>query len=71
MPWETIRKGTAPGVTPNLADFDQACSDSPAYRRAPRWPVCLAAYKAVSRHAGAGHGDKVAVRCIARDNAIS
>ncbi|WP_326648158.1 MULTISPECIES: acetate--CoA ligase [unclassified Streptomyces] len=78
MHWETIRKGAAPGVsaTPNLADYDQARSDftwlqaREALAGLPGGGLNMA-HEAVDQHAGSASGDKVALRCIARDNAVS
>ncbi|WP_338676526.1 acetate--CoA ligase [Streptomyces sp. SCSIO 30461] len=76
MHWETIHKDTPPGVTPNLADYDQVRSDftwshaRTALAGLPGGGLNMA-YEAVDRHAGPDHGDKVALRCIARDNAVS
>ncbi|MGY5033443.1 acetate--CoA ligase [Streptomyces sp. 900116325] len=78
MHWETIRKDTAPGagVTPNLADYEQARSDftwaqaGTALTGLPGGGLNMA-YEAVDRHAVSAVRDKVALRCIARDNAVS
>ncbi|MFE9021018.1 hypothetical protein ACFYNL_20980 [Streptomyces sp. NPDC007808] len=75
MHWETVRKDIAPDVTPNLADYDRA-------RSAFTWAQARAAlagqpggglnmaYEAVDRHAGPDGGNKVALRCVARDNTV-
>lgn len=69
-------QGTPPGVTPNLADYNHARSDSTwsqartALAGLPGGGLNMA-FEAVDRHAGSDHGDKVALRCIARDNAVS
>ncbi|MEU0398048.1 acetate--CoA ligase [Streptomyces sp. NPDC006208] len=73
---ETIRKDTAPGVTPNLADYDQARSDFTwsharhALAGLPGGGLNIA-HEAVDRHARSPSRDKVALRCIARDNSVS
>ncbi|MGW7363498.1 acetate--CoA ligase [Streptomyces sp. NPDC054841] len=76
MRWETIHKETVPGVAPNLADYEQARSGftwSQARNELAGLPGggLNIAHEAVDRHAGQGHGDKVALRCIARDSAVS
>ncbi|MEU9124990.1 acetate--CoA ligase [Streptomyces sp. NPDC048506] len=76
MHWETILKGAAPGITPNLTDYDQARSDFTwsqarnALAGLPRGGLNIA-HEAVDRHAGPQYGEKVALRCITRDNAVS
>nr|WP_317617352.1 AMP-binding protein [Streptomyces sp. San01] len=76
MHWETIHKDITPGVTPNLTDYDRARSDF-SWSRARATPAGLpggglnVAHEAVDRHAGSDHRDKVALRCVARDNSVS
>jgi acetyl-CoA synthetase len=76
MHGETIPKDTAPGVTPNLADYDQTLSDftwsqaRTALAGLPGGGLNIA-HEAVDRHAGPHHGSNVALRCIARDNTVS
>jgi acetyl-CoA synthetase len=77
MRWETIHKGAASRVsgTPNLADYDHARSGF-TWSKARTAPAGLPgggpnmAHEAVDRHAGSASRDKVALRCIARDNAV-
>ncbi|MFB7223577.1 hypothetical protein [Streptomyces sp. NPDC056227] len=75
MRWEAIHKDTAPGVTPNLAAYDQArwgltwSHARDALAGLPSGGLNMAC-EAVDRHAGPEHGDKVAPRCIAHDNAV-
>jgi acetyl-CoA synthetase len=76
MHWETVRKDPAPDVTPNLVDYDRA-------RSAFSWSQARGAltglpggglnmaYEAVDRHAGPDRGNRVALRCIARDDTVS
>ncbi|GAU69832.1 acetyl-CoA synthetase [Streptomyces sp. NBRC 110611] len=76
MHWETIPKDTAAGVTPNLANYDQARSDftwsqaRTALAGLPGGGLNMA-HEAVDRHAGPQDDGKVALRCIARDDAVS
>ncbi|WP_328724527.1 acetate--CoA ligase [Streptomyces sp. NBC_00259] len=76
MRCETIRKDPVPGVTPNLADYEQARSGF-TWSRAREELAGLPggglniAHEAVDRHARPGHGDKIALRCIARDDTVS
>ncbi|TQK49980.1 acetyl-CoA synthetase [Streptomyces sp. SLBN-118] len=76
MHWETIHKDTAPGVTPNLADYELARSDftwsqaRTALAGLPGGGLNIA-HEAVDRHADSASGDKVALQCVARDNAVS
>ncbi|GAU70515.1 acetyl-CoA synthetase [Streptomyces sp. NBRC 110611] len=76
MVWETIRKGDTPDVLPNLVDYARACSDF-TWSRArdeldglPGGAGLNMAYEAVDRHVTAGRGDRVALRCIGRDDAV-
>ncbi|MFB8781881.1 acetate--CoA ligase [Streptomyces albogriseolus] len=76
MDWETIHKDTAPVVPPRLTDYEEA-------RAAFTWDRARAAlaglpggglniaHEAVDRHALSGRADKVALRCIARDDAVT
>ncbi|MGV4926801.1 acetate--CoA ligase (plasmid) [Streptomyces sp. BHT-5-2] len=76
MRGETIRKDNAPSVTPNLSDYDRA-------RSAFNWSQARTAlsglpggglniaHEAVDRHSGPGHGEKIALRCVSRDNTVS
>ncbi|WP_328835176.1 acetate--CoA ligase [Streptomyces europaeiscabiei] len=76
MHWETIRKDTTSVVPPRLADYDRACSDF-------TWALARTelaglpggglnmAHEAVDRHAASAHADKVALRCVARDDSVS
>ncbi|MFB7462944.1 acetate--CoA ligase [Streptomyces sp. NPDC056224] len=76
MRWETIHKDTPPGVTPHLADYDRARSEftwsqaRTALAGLPGGGLNIA-HEAVDRHAGPDHGDKVALRCVARDDTVS
>lgn len=76
MGWETVHKDTAPGVAPNLADYDRTRSDftwsqaRTALAGLPGGGLNIA-HEAVDRHAGPGEGHNIALRCIARDNAVS
>ncbi|MEU5715866.1 acetate--CoA ligase [Streptomyces sp. NPDC020403] len=73
---ETIRGDAAPDVAPNLADYDRARSEftwsqaRAALAGLPGGGLNMA-YEAVDRHAVSDHGDKVALQCVARDNAVS
>lgn len=76
MHWETIREKTAPAVPPRLTDYDRV-------RSAFTWSQARAelsglpggglnmAHEAVDRHAASGNADKVALRCIARDDSVT
>ncbi|MFD8535155.1 acetate--CoA ligase [Streptomyces rubrogriseus] len=76
MHWETIHKQTAPVVPPRLAEYDRT-------RSAFTWSQARAelsglpggglnmAHEAVDRHASSADADKVALRCVARDNSVS
>ncbi|MFG2310849.1 hypothetical protein ACGFS9_19570 [Streptomyces sp. NPDC048566] len=76
MEWETIRKDAAPAVPARLADYERA-------RSAFTWAQARAAlaglpdgglnmaYEAVDRHADSERADKVALRCVARDDPVS
>ncbi|MGG7569330.1 acetate--CoA ligase [Streptomyces sirii] len=76
MVWDTIRKGAAAArATPNLTDYDRA-RDEFTWSRArdaltglPSGGLNMA-YEAVDRHA-ATQGDKVALRCIGRDDSLT
>ncbi|MGW0748145.1 acetate--CoA ligase [Streptomyces sp. NPDC002587] len=76
MRWETIHKDTPPGVTPHLADYERVCSEftwsqaRAALAGLPGGGLNIA-HEAVDRHAGPDHGDKVALRCVARDDTVS
>ncbi|MGI3199325.1 acetate--CoA ligase [Streptomyces sp. GLT-R25] len=76
MQRETIFKDTAPDIPPNLADYDDARSDftwsqaRTALAGLPGGGLNIA-HEAVDRHVGAGLGDKVALRCVSRDNAVA
>ncbi|WP_367325749.1 acetate--CoA ligase [Streptomyces sp. HUAS ZL42] len=76
MHWERISKDTAPGVPPNLADYDRARSVF-TWSQARTELTGLSggglniAHEAVDRHVGAGLGNKVALRCLSRDNVLS
>ncbi|WP_259408170.1 AMP-binding protein [Streptomyces akebiae] len=71
-----IHKDTAPVVPPRLADYDRA-------RSAFTWARARTAltglpggglnmvHEAVDRHTASDHADKVALRCVARDNSVS
>ncbi|MEU8875941.1 acetate--CoA ligase [Streptomyces javensis] len=75
MVWETIRKDTAPYVTPNLTDYDRA-------RAGFTWSRARAAltglpggglniaHEAVDRHIHCGGGEKCALRCVAQDGTV-
>ncbi|MDX3633437.1 MULTISPECIES: acetate--CoA ligase [Streptomyces] len=76
MHWETIHKDTAPDVIPNLADYDRIRSDftwslaRTALAGQPGGGLNIA-HEAVDRHAGPGEGQKIALRCVARDHTVS
>ncbi|MCX4637794.1 acetate--CoA ligase [Streptomyces sp. P9-2B-2] len=76
MAWETIRKDVAAArVAPNLPDYDRARTEftwSQARKALAGLPGggLNMAYEAVDRHA-AVQGEKVALRCIARDDSVS
>ncbi|WP_327312706.1 acetate--CoA ligase [Streptomyces sp. NBC_01235] len=76
MHWETIRKDTTSVVAPRLADYDRACSAF-TWARARTELAGLPggglnmAHEAVDQHAASGHADKVALRCVARDDSVS
>ncbi|MFE7607009.1 acetate--CoA ligase [Streptomyces celluloflavus] len=76
MTWETIRKDVAAArVAPNLADYDRARAEftwsqaREALAGLPGGGLNMA-YEAVDRHA-AVRGEKVALRCIARDDSVT
>ena len=76
MRWETVSKDTTSSVPPRLADYDRA-------RSAFTWSQARTelaglpggglnmAHEAVDRHAASDHVDKVALRCVARDDSVS
>ncbi|NGO46378.1 AMP-binding protein [Streptomyces ureilyticus] len=76
MHWETIRKDTAPVVPPCLTDYDRACSAftwsqaRSALAGLPDGGLNMA-HEAVDRHVASDHADKVALRCVARDDSVS
>ncbi|MFF9481540.1 acetate--CoA ligase [Streptomyces sp. NPDC014733] len=73
---ETIHKGTAAPVRPNLADYDRARADfswsqaRTALAGLPGGGLNIA-HEAVDRHGGPEHADKTALRCVAPDNTVS
>ncbi|WNF00751.1 acetate--CoA ligase [Streptomyces luomodiensis] len=75
MAWETIRKDTAPHVTPNLTDYDRARAEftwsraRAALAGLPSGGLNIA-HEAVDRHIDSGGGEKSALRCVARDGAV-
>ncbi|MFD8325542.1 acetate--CoA ligase [Streptomyces lydicus] len=76
MTWETIRKDPAAAHTPpNLTDYDRARAEftwsqaREALAGLPGGGLNMA-YEAVDRHA-ATQGEKVALRCIGREGAVS
>ncbi|WP_329259155.1 acetate--CoA ligase [Streptomyces pseudovenezuelae] len=76
MHWETIRKDTTSDVPPRLADYGRACSDftwAGARTELAGLPCggLNMAHEAVDRHAASDHADKIALRCIARDDSVS
>ncbi|MCM2577430.1 acetate--CoA ligase [Streptomyces meridianus] len=77
MAGETIHKGGAARVAPNLADYEEARSRfswqqaRQALAGLPGGRGLNIAYEAVDRHVGpAHHGDRIALRCIARDDTV-
>ncbi|MFE7896849.1 acetate--CoA ligase [Streptomyces sp. NPDC057424] len=76
MRWETISKDTTPAVPPNLTDYDRARADfiwaraHTALTGLPGGGLNIA-HEAIDRHVAAGLGDKVALRCLSRDNVLS
>ncbi|WP_405776617.1 acetate--CoA ligase [Streptomyces sp. NBC_01538] len=76
MHWETIRKDTTSVVPPRLADYDRARSEF-TWAQARTELAGLPggglnmAHEAVDRHAASTHADKVALRCVARDDSVS
>ncbi|MGR3938853.1 acetate--CoA ligase [Streptomyces sp. BRA346] len=75
MVWETIRKESAPRVTPNLTDYDRARSEF-SWSRARAALAGLPggglniAHEAVDRHAGSERGGRAALRCVGRDATV-
>ncbi|MFE2183430.1 acetate--CoA ligase [Streptomyces sp. NPDC059455] len=75
MVWETIRKDTAPYVTPNLTDYDRARAEftwsgaRAALAGLPGGGLNIA-HEAVDRHVHWGGGEKCALRCVARDGSV-
>ncbi|MFF7311663.1 acetate--CoA ligase [Streptomyces sp. NPDC008137] len=76
MHWETIHKDTAPVVPPRLTDYDRARSAftwsraRTALSGLPSGGLNMA-HEAVDRHATSDQADKVALRCVARDDSVS
>ncbi|WP_069169239.1 acetate--CoA ligase [Streptomyces griseus] len=76
MARETMREEAAHQVAPNLVDYDRARADftwsqaRSALAGLPGGGLNMA-YEAVDRHAFSDHGDRVALRCVARDNTVS
>ncbi|MEU0654950.1 hypothetical protein ACWEV9_32210 [Streptomyces albogriseolus] len=76
MDWETIHKDTAPVVPPRLTDYEEARAAF-TWDRARGAPAGLPggglniAHEAVDRRAVSERADKVALRCIARDDAVT
>jgi acetyl-CoA synthetase len=75
MEWERIRKRSADCVGANLADYEE-CARTFSWRQAralldglPDGGLNIA-YEAVDRHVLAGHGERVALRWIGRDDRI-
>ncbi|MFI2457474.1 hypothetical protein [Streptomyces sp. NPDC019539] len=76
MRGKTIHKDAVPGVPPNLADYEKARAGftwSQARSELAGLPGggLNMAHEAVDRHVAQGRGDRVALCCIARDNAVS
>ncbi|GGR09967.1 hypothetical protein GCM10010251_27260 [Streptomyces aurantiogriseus] len=76
MHWETVHKDTAPIVPPRLTDYDRrgsafAWSQARAALAGLPGGGLNMAYEAVDRHTASDHADKVALRCIARDDSVS
>ncbi|MBO1333025.1 acetate--CoA ligase [Streptomyces sp. VRA16 Mangrove soil] len=77
MPWQTIHKGAAPRVPPNLADYDQErrwftwSNAHGQLRGLPGGRGLNIAYEAVDRQVDAGHGAAVALRCVGRDDTVT
>ncbi len=75
MAWETIHKDTAPVVPPRLTDYEEARAVF-TWDRARGELAGLPggglniAHEAVDRHAVSERADRVALRCIARDDAV-
>jgi acetyl-CoA synthetase len=73
MDWEPIKKSRdTPGPRPILADYDASCRDftwTAAENDLDHLPDggLNIAYEAVDRHVAHGHGNKVAIRWLARD----
>ncbi|MFI8089514.1 acetate--CoA ligase [Streptomyces sp. NPDC086080] len=76
MGWETIHKDTAPVVPPRLTDYE-ATRSAFTWDRARDALAGLPggglniAHEAVDRHAASVHADKVALRCVARDDTVT
>ncbi|MCZ4602795.1 acetate--CoA ligase [Streptomyces sp. Lzd4kr] len=76
MHWETIDKDTTPVVPPRLADYDRSRSTftwsqaRTALAGLPGGGLNMA-HEAVDRHAASDLADKVALRCVARDDSVS
>jgi len=77
MDWEPIRKHPQPGIRFNLADYDQAVRDfswDAARAELDGLPggrglnIC---HEAVDRHAAGQRASLTALRCIARDGAVT
>ncbi|MEU9047802.1 MULTISPECIES: acetate--CoA ligase [unclassified Kitasatospora] len=77
MDGELTRERGAPRVPPNLADYEQARREF-SWQRArgmldglPAGGGLNIAYEALDRHVAAGHGEHVALRCIAPDRQVT
>jgi acetyl-CoA synthetase len=76
MRWETIPKDDHPAVPPRLADYGptrSAFTWSQAREELAGLPGggLNMAHEAVDRHAASGDADKVALRCVSRDDSVS
>ncbi|MFE0918526.1 MULTISPECIES: acetate--CoA ligase [Streptomyces] len=76
MHWDTIPKDARPVIPPRLADYDRTRADF-TWSRArddltglPGGGLNMA-YEAVDRHAASARAERVALRCVSRDDTVS
>ena len=73
MEWERIKKRPADFAGANLQYYERCVGNFHGLKHAGCWKVCREAEhraQAVDRHVIAGHGDKLALRWISRNDMV-